>query len=57
MRRKLAVSALLIVFVAAAWAQRRSMGGFPFVEDGPVAMPTDANEKTEWAFARLQYPN
>lgn len=58
-RRKLAVSAMVILMLAAAaLAQRRSQPvDYPFDEGAPVVMPPDANEKTEFAFARLRYPN
>ena len=29
----------------------------PYGEDSPAPMPADANEKTEWVFARLRYPS
>ncbi len=32
-------------------------GGRMFWESEEVPLPPDANEKTEWAFARLRYPN
>ena len=56
-RRRLAVAVLVISFLAAALAQRRSVNDYPFDDNAPVVTPPDANEKTEWAFARLQYPS
>jgi len=45
----------LLCLLSAAFAYQR---GFRFYEDdGPLITPADAAEKTEWAFARLQYPN
>ena len=47
----------LLCCITAVFAQR---GGFrPFMDDDDAAMPLppDAKEKTEWAFARLQYPS
>ena len=35
---------------------QRGRRNFEDYEDSPAPMPTDANEKTEWAFARLKYP-
>ena len=30
---------------------------YPYEEDDPAAVPPGANDKTEWAFARLRYPS
>jgi hypothetical protein len=30
---------------------------YPYEEDDPAVVPPGANEKTEWAFARLRYPS
>ena len=60
MRRKFAVSALVfgLLAVSTLLAQRgRRFQSSPFDESGEVATPKDANEKTEWAFARLRYPS
>ncbi len=51
----LIASGLLVV--AAIYGQRRYRGYGGFEEDNPAPMPADAGEKTEWAFARLRYPN
>lgn len=52
----LGLAALLIA--AAVFAQRgRFRGGFDDEEDNPAPMPADAGDKTEYAFARLRYPN
>jgi hypothetical protein len=32
-------------------------GGRPMFREPELPLPADANEKTEWAFARLRYPN
>lgn len=61
MRRKVAVSALVfgLLAVSTLLAQRgRRFQTSPFDEDpSNVVTPADANEKTEWAFARLRYPS
>src|SRR5260370_302313 len=50
-----AVSMVLSVWSALFAFQR---GGFRRGDDGePLVTPEDAGEKTEWAFARLQYPS
>jgi hypothetical protein len=55
-RSRVAVLGVAILVVAVLYAQR---GGRSFYgeEDNPAPMPADAGEKTEWAFARLRYPN
>lgn len=47
------VGVATLISVSYAYQQRR---GF-FDEDEPQPMPADASEKTEYAFARLRYPN
>ena len=57
-RRKFLVAAtLLLALVGVAFAQRRMPRFFPFREEEDQPMPVDANDKTEFAFARLKYPN
>ena len=47
---------IALLFVGAAlWAQRGTIRDFIDEEDNPMAMPPDAGEKTEFAFARLRY--
>jgi hypothetical protein len=47
---------LVVVFIAALAAQR-GFREYPYEENNPAPVPPDANEKTEWAFARLRYTN
>src|SRR2546422_5121603 len=58
MRLRFVLFALIAVslFLAVMFAQR-SFAPFPFEEVNPTAIPADAYEKTEWAFARLRYPS
>jgi hypothetical protein len=58
MRLRIAVKAslVLILFLATLLAQR-GFRGYRYEEDNPAAIPADADEKTEWAFARLRYPS
>ena len=42
--------------LTAIFAQR-GFQTFPYEEINPTAVPPGANEKTEWAFARLRYPS
>ncbi|HYM09265.1 MAG TPA: DUF4159 domain-containing protein [Bryobacterales bacterium] len=48
----LAVCSLLTVVFA-----QRGFREYPYEEVNPAPVPPDANEKTEWAFARLRYPS
>ena len=55
-------TALLGIGVAAAslsalYAFQRPFRQYPGVEYGDFPLPSDYREKTEWAFARLMYPN
>ena len=54
-RRWLIVFFIALTTISLAYAQRR--GRLPFLddEDEPVAIPADANEKTEYQFTRLRY--
>jgi uncharacterized protein DUF4159 len=58
MRPRILISASLVVlcFLTATFAQRRQRS-FDDDEDSPTAMPADAAEKTEYAFARVKYPS
>lgn len=57
-RKFLAAAMLLLTLVGVAFAQRRGPRGFfPFQEEEDAPMPADADEKTEFVFARLKYPN
>lgn len=55
-RRIFFLVAIGLLVGAAIYGQRRYRGYGGFEEDNPAPMPADAGEKTEWAFARLQYP-
>lgn len=45
-----------VLFLATLLAQR-GFREYPYEEVNPAPVPPDANEKTEWAFARLRYPS
>lgn len=47
---------VLILFLATLLGQR-GFREYPYEEVNPAPVPPDANEKTEWAFARLRYPS
>src|SRR5215510_2510112 len=47
---------VLILFLATLLAQR-GLREYPYEEVNPAPVPPDANEKTEWAFARRRYPS
>ena len=49
------VAAVLCATALLAW--QAGFRQFPELEDNSVPVPPDANEKTEWAFARLMYPS
>ncbi len=64
--RRFAVLFLLLPLLASALALqgyrswRHAVSGeeqYADEQDDPAPMPPDANEKTEWAFARLRYPS
>jgi len=60
MRLRTTVSAVVLIFTvwSALFAfQRGPFGRGRFSRGEPEPMPPDADEKTEWAFARLQYPS
>lgn len=55
-RRALAASIAAVLLAGVMYAQFRGRGGFRD-DDEDLPPPPDANEKTEWAFARLRYPS
>jgi hypothetical protein len=48
------VAVVTLISAGFAFQQRRS---FFEEDDGPLPLPADANEKTEYTFARLRYPS
>lgn len=57
-RRTILVASLsLAAFIGVVYAQRFRGGFFPFRENEYDVVPPDANERTEFVFARLRYPN
>src|SRR5271154_4799595 len=48
---------LMAFSVSALVAFQATFRQFPGMEDDPVPVPSDAYEKTEWAFTRLMYPS
>lgn len=58
MRLRLVIPAsILVLFFLTALFAQRGFREYPYEEVNPAAVPPDANEKTEWAFARLRYPS
>ena len=58
MRARHAVKATILAAVClAALLAQRGFREYPYEENNPARVPPDANEKTEWAFARLRYTN
>ncbi len=57
--RRLVIIVLVLGLLSTLYAQRFGRGrrGSMFDEDGYVPIPSDAGEKTEFAFARLRYPD
>jgi len=53
-RRIVRFGLILIPFLALL--AQRGFREFPYEETNPAPVPPDANEKTEWTFARLRYP-
>ena len=47
---------VVMLFLATLLAQRGSRG-YRYEEDNPAPTPPDADERTEWAFARMRYPS
>ena len=50
------VAAAALVFVAGLGAWQRPFREYPGIEYNTFPLPPDYREKTEWAFARLMYP-
>jgi len=50
------VAAAALVFVAGLGAWQRPFREYPGIEYNTFPLPQDYREKTEWAFARLMYP-
>lgn len=57
LRRLLLTVVLVSILAAAASAFQRRFRGFDDEENSPAVIPPDANEKTEYVFARLRYPS
>ncbi len=57
MRNKTFIAGALALFVISASYAQRGRRSYVDEEDNPAAMPADAGEKTEYAFARLRYPS
>src|SRR5260370_8595804 len=58
MRRRILTIAGIAIFSCLTLMQaQRSYMPFHDDDDSPAPLPPDANEKTEWAFARLIYPS
>ncbi len=57
MRLRHAIFAVMALLSAAAFAFQLGFREFRDLEDNPAVIPPDANEKTEFAFARLMYPS
>jgi hypothetical protein len=47
----------LLFVLSVMFAYQRGFKEYPYEEVNPAPVPPDANEKTEWAFARLRYPS
>ncbi len=57
-RLLVAVSVTVVFMLGALYGFQRRGGRSPFREDDSgLLAPSDAGEKTEWAFARLRYPS
>src|SRR5260370_11879106 len=48
---------LFLLLCLATLLGQRGFREYPYEEVNPAPVPPDANEKTEWAFARLRYPS
>ncbi len=48
--------ALVFAALSALWAWQRPFREYPGIEYNNFPLPSDWQEKTEWAFARLMYP-
>jgi hypothetical protein len=51
------VLALMLFGLTGLFAFQANFRQYPNEEDNPAPVPTDAFERTEWAFARLRYPS
>src|ERR1700757_1154045 len=56
LRHVLRVVAIGITALTALGAWERPFREYPGIEYNPFPLPPDYQEKTEWAFARLMYP-
>ena len=45
-----------LIACSALWAWQRPFREYPGIEYNNFPLPSDWQEKTEWAFARLMYP-
>ncbi|HWQ53121.1 MAG TPA: DUF4159 domain-containing protein [Bryobacteraceae bacterium] len=57
MRLRYGIVAAMAVLSAALFSFQAGFREFQTLEDNPSVVPPDANEKTEFAFARLMYPS
>ena len=58
MRRLVGWACLIVLLVwGSLHAFQVGFRAYPYEEDDPAAVPPGANDKTEWAFARLRYPS
>lgn len=57
MRLRYGIVAAMAVLSAALFSFQSGFRQFQMLEDNPSVVPADANEKTEFAFARLMYPS
>src|SRR5437879_3060810 len=58
MRLRIPIVASMAIFGCFTMVQaQRGFNPFNEADQSPAPMPPDANEKTEWAFARLIYPS
>jgi hypothetical protein len=53
----LPVFALLLFGITGLFAFQANFRQYPNEEDNPAPVPSDAFERTEWAYARLRYPS
>src|SRR5436853_3124585 len=56
-RRILTIAGIAVLGCLTLMQAQRSYMPFHDDDDSPAPLPADANEKTEWAFARLIYPS
>jgi hypothetical protein len=55
--RHIVKAGLVVLSLFATLLAQRGFKEYPYEEVNPAPVPPDANEKTEWAFARLRYPS